>query len=140
MKSCDLTVSRTIRGTAEEVYDAWLDLDGPGSLFFGCKRVIANREVDGLFFLLVDHEGREWAHYGRFMQLDRGQTLRHTWMSEPTRGLESIVTVTFSPRDGGCEMTLHHANVPDDEDGRGHKEGWAGCLEALAKRFEKATA
>ena len=87
MKSCDLTVSRTIRGTTEEVYDAWLDPDGPGSLFFGCKRVIANREVDGLFFLLVDHEGREWAHYGRFMQLDRGQTLRHTWMSEPTKGL-----------------------------------------------------
>ncbi len=140
MKTCDLTVSRTIRGTAEAVYDAWLDPEGPGSIWYGSKRVIMSLEVDGLFYILVEHEGRTWAHYGRFIRLERGRAIEHTWMSEPTRGLESVVTVTFAPCDGGTEMTLHHANVPDDEDGRGHKEGWAGCLDALAKRVENVPA
>jgi uncharacterized protein YndB with AHSA1/START domain len=57
-------------------------------------------------------------------------------MSEPTQGLESVVTVTFAPVDGGTKVTLRHANVPDTGEGRSHKEGWAGCLDALAKRVE----
>ncbi len=140
MKTTDLTVSRTIRGTAEAVYDAWLDPEGPGSLWYGSKRVIMNLEVDALFYVLVEHEGRTWAHYGRFVRLERGRAIEHTWMSEPTRGLESVVTVTFAPVDGGTEMTLHHANVPDDKDGRGHKEGWAWCIGELAKRVENVPA
>jgi uncharacterized protein YndB with AHSA1/START domain len=136
METTDLTVSRTINGTPEAVYDAWLDRDGPGSMFFGSKRVILNLEVGGLFYILVDREGREWAHYGRFDRLERGKTLEHTWMSEPTQGLESVVTVTFAPVDGGTKVTLRHANVPDTGEGRSHKEGWAGCLDALAKRVE----
>ena len=140
MKTIDLTVSRTIRGAAEAVYDAWLDPEGPGSIWFGSKRVIMNLEVDGLFYILVEHEGRTWAHYGRFVRLERGRAIEHTWMSEPTKGLESVVTVTFAPCDGGTEMTLLHANLPDDKESRGHKEGWAGCLGELAKRFENVPA
>ena len=58
-------------------------------------------------------------------------------MSEATRGLESIVTVTLESRDGGTEITLRHANVPDDELGRSHKDGWSWYLNTLAERFEK---
>jgi hypothetical protein len=35
---------------------------------------------------------------------------------------------------------LHHANVPDDEMGRSHKDGWGWYLDVLAERFEKLTA
>jgi uncharacterized protein YndB with AHSA1/START domain len=61
----------------------------------------------------------------------------HTWVSEAARGLETIVTITLVPRDSGIEVTLHHANVPDDEMGRGHKGGWTWYLDVLAERFEK---
>jgi len=44
------------------------------------------------------------------------------------------------PRGGGTEVTLHHANPPDDEMGRGHKEGWTWYLNVLAERFEKMVA
>ena len=65
MKTTDLTVSRTIRGTAEAVYDAWLDPEGPGSLWYGSKRVIMHLEVDALFYLLVEHEwGGYWPRHG----------------------------------------------------------------------------
>jgi uncharacterized protein YndB with AHSA1/START domain len=140
MKTFDLTVSRTIPASPAEVYDAWLDPDSPGGLWYGVARVILNPVVDGLFYHAVEHEGRTWPHYGRFIRLDRGRTLEHTWMSEGTRGLESTVTVTFAAGDGGTEVTLHHANVPDDDLGRQHQGGWSWYLDALAKRFENVAA
>ena len=65
---------------------------------------------------------------------------RAHWVSEATRGLETVVTITLTPRTSGTEVTLHHANVPDDEMGRGHKEGWTWYLNALGERFEKVAA
>ena len=141
MKTFDLTVSRVIPAAApNDVYDVWLDPKSPGGLWFGVERVILNPVVDGLFFHAVKHEGRSWAHYGRFIKLDRGRAIEHTWVSEATRGLESIVTVTLTPRDNGTEISLHHANIPDDELGRGHREGWEWYLRVLGQRFEKMAA
>jgi len=56
------------------------------------------------------------------------------------RRTKQVVTITLAPGDGGTEVTLHHANVPDDEMGRGHKEGWTWYLNVLAERFEKVAA
>jgi uncharacterized protein YndB with AHSA1/START domain len=136
----EVTVSRLIPGPATDVFDAWLDTKSPGGLWFGVERAIVNPVVDGLFYHSVQHEGRSWAHYGRFIRLDRGRRIEHTWVSEATRGLESVVTITLEPRDGGTEVTLHHANLPDDEMGRSHKDGWTWYLEMLGKRFEKVRA
>ena len=65
MKTFDLTVSRTIHGSAEEVFDVWLDPKRPGGLWFGVERAIINPVVDGLFYHVVKHEGKSWPHYGR---------------------------------------------------------------------------
>ena len=61
-------------------------------------------------------------------------------MSEATRGLESVVTVTFEPRDRATEVTLRHANLPDDEMGRQHKDGWSWYLDVLVEKFQKVAA
>jgi uncharacterized protein YndB with AHSA1/START domain len=140
MKTFDLTVSRTIPGPADDVFDVWLDPKSPGSVWFGVERVILNPVVDGLFYHAVKYEGRSWPHYGRFLRLDRGRAIEHTWVSEATRGLETVVSITLAPQDGGTLVTLHHANVPDDEMGRGHKDGWTSYLDVLAQRFDKLAA
>jgi uncharacterized protein YndB with AHSA1/START domain len=140
MKTFDLTVARTIHGSAEEVFDVWLDPKSPGGLWFGVERVIINPVVDGLFYHVVKHEGRSWPHYGRFIRLDRGRTIEHTWVSEATRGIETVVMITLAPSGDGTEVTLHHAGVPDDEMGRGHREGWTWYLDVLGQRFEKVAA
>jgi uncharacterized protein YndB with AHSA1/START domain len=137
MKTFDFSVSRTIRASADEVFDVWLDPKSPGGLWFGVERAIVNCAVDGLFCHVVKHEGRLWPHYGRFIRLERGRTIEHTWVSEATRGLETVVTITLTARDGATDITLHHANVPDDEMGQGHKEGWTWYLSTLAERFER---
>jgi len=140
MKTFDFTISRMISAPPEEVFDVWIDPQSVGGLWYGVERAIINPVVDGLFYHVVQHEGRSWPHYGRFIRLDRGRVLEHTWVSEATRGLETIVTIAFAARSSGTEVTLHHANVPDDEMGRGHQGGWMWYLNALAERFEKLAA
>jgi uncharacterized protein YndB with AHSA1/START domain len=128
-----ITVARTIPASAEKVFDVWMDPKSPGGPWFGAERVILNPTVDGLFYLAVKHEGRIWPHYGRFLQLDRPHRIEHTWMSEATKGAESIVTISMEPRGDETNVTLHHAGVPDDEMGRRHQEGWSFILSAFAE-------
>jgi uncharacterized protein YndB with AHSA1/START domain len=140
LKTTEITVSRTIRGSANDVFDVWLDPKSPGGLWYGVARMILNPVVDGLFYHVVEHEGQSWPHYGRFIRLDRGRAIEFTWVSQATKGLESIVNVTLVPRDGVTEMTLRHTNVPDDAAGREHEAGWTWVLNAIGERFDKVTA
>jgi uncharacterized protein YndB with AHSA1/START domain len=135
MNLIDVTVTRTIAAPAEKVFDVWIDPQSPGGLWYGADRSIVNVAVDGLFYLAMKHEERTWPHYGRFIQIDRPRRVEHTWMSEATKGVESVVTVTFEPRGEETEVTLVHTGVPDDELGRQHKDGWTWVLSMLGERF-----
>ena len=133
MDFTEITVTRTIPASAEKVFDVWIDPKSPGGPWFGAARVILNPVVDGLFYLAAEHQGRTWPHYGRFLQIDRPRRIQYTWMSEGTKGAESVVTLTFEPRGDETEVTLRHSGVPDDETGRKHKDGWAWILDMLAQ-------
>jgi uncharacterized protein YndB with AHSA1/START domain len=135
MNRIDLTLSRIIKAKPEQVFDVWLDTRSPGGPWFGCERVILQPVVDGLFYHGVRHEGRMWAHYGRFIRLERPRLIEHTWVSEATRGIETIVTLDLAPRGDETALTLRHSNVPDDAMGRRHEEGWNFVLSAIAGRL-----
>jgi uncharacterized protein YndB with AHSA1/START domain len=139
MKLMDIEVARAIPAPAEDVFNVWLDPKSPGSLWFGAQKVIINPAVDGLFFLSMQHEGRNWPHYGRFLRMDRPRLVEHTWVSEATRGLESVVSVTFEQHGSETRVTLRHSGVPDDEMGYKHKDGWTWFLSTLAERFAPAS-
>jgi hypothetical protein len=51
-----------------------------------------------------------------------------------------VVTITLAPRGGGTEVTLYDANLPDDEIGRQHTDGWSWLLGVLADRFDNVAA
>jgi uncharacterized protein YndB with AHSA1/START domain len=138
MKVIDIEVARTIPAPAEMVFDVWMNPNSPGSIWFGAEKVILNATVDGLFYWAVQHEGRAWPHYGRFLGIDRPNSLEHTWVSEATKGLESVVSISFEPRGDETEVRLRHSGIPDDEMGRKHKDGWTWCLSMLAERFASA--
>ena len=132
LKRFDLTVSRTIDATPAEVFDAWVD-PAKVSAWFGTARVIMTPVVDGLYYLGVEHQGRTWPHYGRFLRIERPRRVEQTWMSESTHGLESIVTLSIEPRGGGAEVTIRHTGLPDDAERRGHEEGWTSLLAEIDK-------
>jgi len=135
MNLIDLTLSRPITANPGEVFDVWLDARNPGGPWFGCERVILNPVPDGLFYHCVRHQGRAWAHYGRFIRLERPRVIEHTWVSEATRGVETVVMLAFEPRGSDTEVTLRHSGLPDDAMGRQHEEGWAFLLDAMAGWF-----
>jgi uncharacterized protein YndB with AHSA1/START domain len=135
MKTIDITVSRSIPAPVANVFDVWIDPKSPGGPWFGAARVLLNPVVDGLFYFAVAHEGRTWPHYGRFVDIERPLQVKYTWVSEATKGLESVVTVTFEPRGEHTEVTLRHSGVPDDEMGRQHEQGWTWMLSMLEERF-----
>jgi uncharacterized protein YndB with AHSA1/START domain len=130
-ETIELSVTRTIPAAPAEIYDTWLDATRPGSPWFGVARAIVHPVVDGLFYHLVQHEGRDWAHYGRFITLARPSRIEHTWVSEATRGLESRVALTLAPQGDATLVTLRHGNLPDDAMGRRHEAGWGYVLGVL---------
>jgi uncharacterized protein YndB with AHSA1/START domain len=135
MKLTNITVTRVIPAPTENVFDVWIDPKSPGGPWHGSERLILNIVVDGLFYFAVKHEGRTWPHYGRFVRIERPHRVEYTWVSEATKGVESVVDVTFEPRGDQCEVTLRHSGIPDDEMGRQHQEGWTWVLSMLAERF-----
>jgi len=134
-------MTRTIGADPDAVCDVWLDKPCPGSPWYGVLRVVLYPpEIDSLFYTMYEFDGREIAHYGRSTALDRPRKVQYTWVSEATHGGEALLTVTFEPLDGKTKVSVHHANVPDDEGGRRHKQAWGYVLARMSKYFEAGAA
>jgi uncharacterized protein YndB with AHSA1/START domain len=140
MNLTEVKVAQTVAAKPEAVFDLWMDPNVPGGQWHGVALLVIDVKVDGLFYFPVEHEGRTWAHYGRFVRIERPSgnvagVTQYTWMSEATKGYESVVTVTFAPIGEETEVTLVHSGVPDDEMGRRHADGWRWMLSLVAQRF-----
>lgn len=134
----NITVTRTINASPADVYDAWLDHTCPGSPWFGVTKAIVNPpKVDALFYSMYQMEGKDIAHYGRFLILDKPHKIQHTWVSEATQGMESIVTLSFEQVAGKTQVQVHQINVPDDEPGRHHENAWKYVLAKMSSRFKE---
>jgi uncharacterized protein YndB with AHSA1/START domain len=138
MKTMELNITRTIAATPAEVYAAWLDARSPVNPFHGAKRLVFEPKVGALYYFVHMQGDVERPHYGRFEELQAGAKIRMTWMSNHTQGLESMVTVTFKAKGDDTLLALKHANLPDNEMGRAHDEGWQHFLGLLEQRFATA--
>lgn len=137
IKTIDLELTRTIPASPDAVFDAWLDPRCPGTPWSMATKLILDSKVDGLYYwLFINDAGEEKPHYGRFTVVDRPSKVQYTWVSPHTRGLESLVTVTFQKRDEDTILTLRHENLPDDEFGLGHEQGWGNLLSQFGERFQ----
>jgi uncharacterized protein YndB with AHSA1/START domain len=136
VKTTEINLTRTIDASPDEVFEAWLDHTCPGSPWFGVPKAIVNPpKVDSLFYSMYQLEGREIAHYGRFITLEKPYKIQHTWVSEATRGMESIVTLSFEPVQEKTQVHINHANVPDDEAGHHHINAWKYVLSKMSSRI-----
>jgi len=126
-KTLELKFERTISGAPGEVYDAWLDPKTPGTPWNESDKLILNPHVDGLFNWIT----RGTSHYGRFTVVEQSRRIQHTWVSPYTLGEESLVTVTFEKQGDDTLMTLVHSDLPDNQQGRAHDQGWNYFLDKL---------
>jgi uncharacterized protein YndB with AHSA1/START domain len=136
IKTMAITLEKIIPAPVADVYEAWLDKNCPGSPWHGVEKSIVDARLDGMCYRThISGEGYELAHYGRFTALVPHERIQFTWVSQHTRGLESLVTVSFAERGAQTLLTIHHENLPDDEKGRLHVPGWTYYLEGLESNF-----
>ncbi len=131
-KSLTVTVERAIPAPAGEVFNGWLDPKVPGNPWHEADKLILNPKVDGLYYWFISGT----PHYGRFTKVERPSRIQHTWMSPYTHGRETTVTVTFKKKGEDTLMTLVHAGLPDDEDGKSHQDGWNYFMDKFPKHFK----
>ncbi|HUN65781.1 MAG TPA: SRPBCC domain-containing protein [Bacteroidota bacterium] len=130
-KTIEIKIERTIPASPDELFDAWLNPEIPGTLWNAAEKYLLDPKVDGLFYWTL----RGTSHYGRFTDIGRPGLIRHTWVSPNTLGWESIVTLTFAPRGEETLMTLVHSGLPDTEAGRGHEKGWNYFTGIFSEQF-----
>jgi len=134
MKLIEFKFERIIPASPEEIYDAWLNPDVPGTPWNKAEKVIMDQRINGLLWFEV-MAGYPHAHYGRFTELDRPSRIQLTWMSQNTMGLESVVNVVFQQKGEATLMTLVHSGLPDTNDGRDHESGWNCFLDLFLEHF-----
>ncbi|MEO7149585.1 MAG: SRPBCC domain-containing protein [Rhodanobacteraceae bacterium] len=76
-------------------------------------------------------EGSIRPHYGRYLRVESPRLLEFTWVSEHTRGKESVVTIELTPLGKQTELRLTHEGLPDEEMAHAHRGGWTYFLDAL---------
>lgn len=134
-------VSREIPGKPGDVFEAWIDPKHRGSPWSkrnGIRRVVVNREVGGLFYINMGPPMPLPTHFGRFLRLDKPRLIEHSWASEGTLGVETLVRISLKPKGKGTLFSLRHTGLPDAASARAHEHGWGMIVGWLADGFSVA--
>lgn len=124
-------VERRMRARPADVYrsfttgwESWFAL--PGAL-------LVDATPQGRLFFVVEHEGRQHPHYGRFLVLEPDRRVELTWVTgrAGTEGAETVLSVGIASSDGGCTVTLEHRGFYDQQAADHHGTSWARILEHL---------
>jgi uncharacterized protein YndB with AHSA1/START domain len=119
-QSVKAAVSQQFTVSAECVFDAWLNptwishwMAGAGVRDERIVRVGVEPRVGGKFSFVVDRQGVEIDHVGKYLELDRPDLLVFTWGTRDSLPATDRVIVEIVPLERGCELTLTHVMGAD---------------------------
>lgn len=130
-----INLPRTYDASPERVFRAWTDPASAKAWLAEGGDVVMDPQPDGLFYFGMMHRGIPRPHYGRYLRVENPRLLEFTWVSEHTRGKESVVTIEFKPRGNQTELSLTHEGLPDEDMAMAHTQGWTFFLDTLAERM-----
>ncbi|WP_035612312.1 SRPBCC domain-containing protein [Haloferula sp. BvORR071] len=137
-----VSVTRQYPASSEEAFDAWLNPAKVGKWMFGpplreekVLRMGLEPKVGGRFSFVVEREGKEFDHAGKYLEIARPERLTFTWgvrgMSDESK---SRVSLVFLPTAEGCELTLTHELDPEWADfAERTRAGWEKILDSLGR-------
>ncbi len=126
-----LTVERAMEASPGALFRAWTT-EQFDRWFAAPGTVLMKPEVNVPYFFEARFDGERHPHYGRFLELVEDRFIEMTWLTAAgTRGVETVLTVELTARDGGAHLKLSHAGFPDDDSRKGHEAAWPQGLENL---------
>lgn len=135
-----LTMSRFIRAPREKVFDAFATEVGiaawMGPRGMRVHLAQADPREGGLWRVeMRSREGFSLAVGGQYKLLQRPSRIAYTWMwdgdNNPMPGMETLVEVTLSEKDGGTELHMTHSGFPAAMARDRHSQGWVSTLNKL---------
>ncbi len=129
-------IRKVLRGTAEEVYQAWTD---PASVrHWMCPDPSVRitqldwTVVEGASYRIeMSVDGEPVAFRGRFIKVEPDRRLIFSWVSSRTDEEETEVTVEITSVAEGAEVRLVHDALPTSEAAAEHAAGWENILARL---------
>jgi len=138
-----LSISRIIRTSPEELFDAWTDprllLQWWGPEGTTIPDYTFDVRVGGAWrTTMTNAAGDGQACSGVYTILERPRRIAMTWgwlRPDGTRGHETVITVTFEKAEGGTLMTLNQKAFQSAEQTVLHGEGWTSTFNKLVRLF-----
>lgn len=125
---------------AERVFNAWVDPATAGKWLFATawrpmSRVKINARAGGSFRFEDGRNGENVVQTGKYVEIERPRRLVFTLSGGTRRRSSTCVSVEIVPLEKGCELTLTHEGVPQNDASR--TEGrWTGILYGLGVTLE----
>jgi uncharacterized protein YndB with AHSA1/START domain len=138
MSESKLVVTKVIKATPEEVFEAFTNPEIMTEWFYGDEGwtvdVSNTLEIGGKYILnMIKPDGKEYKHTGEYKVIAPHEKLVFTWNSDFAQ--DTVVTVYFRGVAGGTEITLEHEFLPTAEVREDHRKGWTICLGNLARLY-----
>lgn len=124
-------VEKCMAARPEKVFQAWTRPDllarwwGPGA------EAQVDLRVGGRFRLAMSLPSGPLVARGIYREVAENQRLVFTWNWEGSDEPDSLVTVLFSPAEGGTRVLITHQANPSAEVAEGHRQGWSDCVDRL---------
>jgi serine/threonine protein kinase len=136
-----IRLHKTIPAPVERVFATWTD---PAGMFdwyaptddFTTPLAEVDLRVNGTYRLGMKSDVLHVVS-GQYCRVEPPSLLSFTWAWEsPSPDVqETQVTLEFRPNGGFTDLALTHERFRDEELRKGHAEGWAGCLNRLARKL-----
>ncbi|PWT77554.1 MAG: glutathione S-transferase [Bacteroidetes bacterium] len=136
MSSDTINIDRLIHAPVNKVWDAWTDADLV-LYWFGSdpkgKGIKANLDVrpGGKFEITFrNSDGTEFTCSGSYVEVQKFNKLTFTWEWKNEPGIESFVTLIFTPANQFTRMQFEHAHV-GDKSAHDYAIGWRSTFDKL---------
>ncbi|GAB4233629.1 MAG: SRPBCC domain-containing protein [Methyloligellaceae bacterium] len=140
----ELTLQREFSHPVEAVFAAWTRSDalrrwmGPGEVC-APESEIDPRPGGRIIIPMVNPDGRVHTARGEILEIVPNRKLRFSWawdQEDGSPGQRMEITLEFEPAGDGSRLTFRQVNFIDAEAREKHQEGWAACLDKLARHLQ----